>query len=80
MKDWNNIDLDSHEIDSAIVDEYTFETLLLEINCNLPEINEATVRQQFNKSLDATIEQAKDIFESNLKNILNHATKERNAK
>jgi formiminotetrahydrofolate cyclodeaminase len=77
---WNNIDLNSHEIDSAIIDEYTFEGLLLEINYNLPEINEDTVRKQFLTSLNQNMEQAKDIFESNLKNILKYAKKERASK
>lgn len=77
MKDWNNIDLNNHEIDSAIIDEYTFASLLLEIKCNLPVINEHTIRAQFLASLDHTIEEAKDIFESNLKNIIKQAKKER---
>lgn len=72
-QDWNNIDLDSHEVGCAIVDEYTFESLLLEIECNLPVINEDTVREQFYKSLKSNFDEAKDIFESNIKNIVSHA-------
>ncbi len=74
-KDWNNIDLDSHEVGSAIVDEYTFEGLLLEIECNLPVINLETVRKQFYDSLSKNIEQAKEVFEANLHNIVRHAQK-----
>jgi len=79
-QDWNNIDLDSHEVESAIVDEYTFAGLLLEIECNLPVITMETVRKQFYDSLNINIEQAKEIFEANLHNIVRHAQKKHGRK
>ena len=48
---WRNIDLKSATERAAnILEPYNFETLLLEIETNLPEINEETVEQQFLKS------------------------------
>lgn len=75
--DWNNIDLRSHEIGSAIIDEYTFETLLLEINCNIKEINPETVRKQFEESLRAQIDSAREVFEANFNNIVKEAQRQR---
>jgi len=76
---WNNIDLTSaYERSQDILDGYDSETLLLEVNCNLREINEQTVRAQFMESLNSKIQSAKDIFEANLKNYVAQAIKERN--
>lgn len=80
MKNWNNIDLDSHEIDSALIDEFTFEDLLLMINCNLPQITEYLVRKEFYKFLNDKVQEVKEVFESNLTNIVKHAKEERNEK
>ena len=76
--DWNNVDLtDSYERDQTILDPYSFDALLLEISCNLKEINEKTVTAQFNETLNDRIMEAKEIFAANLKNIVNQARKER---
>ena len=75
--DWNNVDLNSHEIDSYLIDPLTFEVLLLEINCNIPEITPATVTTQFEEDLQSRIEEARSVFKSNLKNIVKKAKKDR---
>jgi hypothetical protein len=75
--DWNNIDLNSHEVDSYLIDPLTFGTLLLEINCNIRDINAATVTAQFEEDLQSRIEEARSIFKSNLKNIVKKAKKDR---
>ena len=75
--DWNNIDLNSYEVDCNLIDGLTFETLLLEIHCNIREINETTVRKQFEDDLNSRVDEAKSIFEANLKNIVKKAKKER---
>jgi len=76
---WHNVNLsDNWEQDQNILDPYSFSTLLLEISCNLPQINEATVTAQFEQNLKMKIETAKEIFESNLKNIVKHAIKDKN--
>ena len=75
---YSNIDFNSdYERNSNILDGYDFETLFLEISCNLREINEETVKQQFYESLNSKIQSAKDIFNANLKNIVKYAQEER---
>ena len=76
--DYLNIYFSSdHKRNSNLLDGYDFETLFLEISCNLIEINEETVKQQFYESLNSKIQSAKDIFNANLKNIVKHAQEER---
>lgn len=76
--DYLNIDFNSDsERNSNLLDAYDFETLFLEISCNLREINEETVKQQFYESLNSKIQSAKDIFNANLKNIVKYAQEER---
>ena len=73
-----NINLDNdHERNTDILDGYDLETLFLEISCNLTEINEETVKQQFYESLNSKIQSAKDVFNANLKNIVKYAQEER---
>ena len=73
-----NIDLSNdYERNTDILDGYDLETLFLEISCNLSEINEETVKQQFYESLNSKIQSAKDIFNANLKNIVKYAQEER---
>ena len=75
---YSNIDFNSdYERNSNILDGYDFETLFLEISCNLTEINEETVKQQFYESLNSKIQSAKDVFNANLKNIVKYAQEER---
>ena len=79
--DWSDIDLDSgYERDLPMLDNYTFENLLLEVNCNIPNINEDSVRKQFNESLESKITSCKEIFEDNLENIVNYAIEYRKDK
>lgn len=75
---WNNVDLsDGYERDQQLIDGLSFDTLLLEISCNLSEINECTVAAQFEYDLQSRITEAREIFESNLKNIVLTAKRER---
>jgi len=76
--DWSNIDLNSeYERDLDILSSYDFDTLLLEINCNVKEINKLTVLAQFEESLKANIETARSIVKDNLANIVKKAKEER---
>lgn len=75
--DWFNVNLNSHEIDSYLIDPLTFSTLLLEINCNIRDINPATVTAQFEEDLQSRIEEARSVFKSNLKNIVKKAQSDR---
>ena len=79
--DWNNVDLrNDYECSREILTGYRFETLLLEISCNLREINKDTVRKQFETELQNRIKEAKEIFEANLNNIVKEAQRDRNIK
>ena len=76
--DFLNINLNNdHERNTDILDGYNLDTLFLEISCNLPEINEETVKKQFYESLNSKIQSAKDIFNANLQNIVKYAQEER---
>ena len=76
--DYLNINLNNdHERNTDILDGYNLDTLFLEISCNLREINEETVKQQFYESLNSKIQCAKDIFNANLQNIVKYAKEER---
>lgn len=76
--DWNNVDLISaFESSRNLIENLTFDALLLEINCNLREINPATVRAQFETDLQSRVTEARSIFAANLDNIVAHARMER---
>ncbi len=76
--DWNNIDLERGvERDKNILEPYSFETLLLEIHCNLPEINPEIVKSQFKEQIMLKTQEAWRIFHANLDNIVKYAQKER---
>lgn len=78
---WNNINLNSaYEREQNILDSLTTETLLLEIACNVKDINEASVTAQFEADLKMAVDSAKEVFKNNLKNITAYAIKERNSK
>lgn len=72
--DWSNVDLkDAFQSSRNLIEGLTFDTLLLEINCNLREINAATVTAQFETDLRSRIDEAREIFRDNLNNIVRHA-------
>ena len=76
--DWNNVDLkDAFNSSRNLIENLTFDVLLLEINCNLREINAETVRAQFEMDLQSRVTEAREIFAKNLANIVSHARKER---
>lgn len=76
---WSNIDLNSsYEASQDILDGYSFETLLLEIHCNLKVINKETVKQHFENELKMKIQSARDIFEANIENVVKKAIEEKN--
>lgn len=76
--DWTNVDLeDGYERDQNILDPYNFDTLLLEITCNVRDINPETVRAQFETTLKSKIDSAMEVFANNFENIIKQASKER---
>lgn len=77
--DWTNVNLlSAYERDQNIIDPLNFDTLIMECHCNLREINESTVKAQFEEDLRSRITSAREILENNLKNIVKQVNKERN--
>ena len=77
--DSNNIDLNSSfERSLNLLDPYSFDTLLLEVACNIKDINTDTVMAQARESINAKYNEALEILESNLSNITKVAQAERN--
>ena len=75
---WKNVDLtDGYEREQDFLDGYSFDTLLLEIQCNLKEINRKTVEEQFLEVLNSKIESAREVFYNNIDNIVAQAKEER---
>lgn len=77
--DWKNVNLkDNYERDQNIIDPLNFDTLLLEISCNIRNINKETIKAQFEEDLKNRIQSAREVFNNNIDNILNEALKYRN--
>jgi hypothetical protein len=77
--DWNNVDLtrEGFERSRNLIENLTFDALLLEIHCNLPSITAQTVTAQFETDLASRITEAREIFAANLANIVRQCRKER---
>ena len=75
---WNNVDLNSSEVESNLLENYTFSTLLLEVNCNIREINKETVKAQAMESINAKYKESIEILNANLDNLTKFAQDERN--
>ena len=63
-----------------ILEPLNFETLLLEVECNLKTITPHTVRLQFELDMRSAIESARDVFNHNLPGIMRDAVNHRNMK
>jgi len=78
--DWKNIDLENgYEKSQNLMENYTFEQLLLEVYCNLREENltEKEIKKHALSVFNAKLREAKEILNDNLVNITNHAKNER---
>jgi hypothetical protein len=76
--DWNNVNLENDfERSRDMLDSYDFETLLLEVSCNLREITPETVGEQALLSIKQKYDTAIEILEANLENITKYAQAER---
>lgn len=77
---WENIDLsDGYERSQNFLDPYSFDTLLLEINCNIPndKITREAVLKQVQENIQNKVEEAYHIIECNLDNIVKQAREEK---
>ena len=78
MTNWNNLNLDNgYERSLYLLEPIVIDTLLLEIDCNLDQINEDTITAQFEESLKQRIQESRDIFKKNLANFVKKAKKVR---
>lgn len=76
---WNNVNLnDGYERSQNLLDPYNFDTLLLEVSCNIKEINTETVKAQAMESMRAKYYTAVEILSANIENITAKAIEERN--
>ena len=76
--DWENINLKSpFERSLNLITPLTFETLLLEVGCNIPEITKGAIIMQFKEDVSNRVEEAWEIFGANLDAIFAEAKKQR---
>jgi hypothetical protein len=80
MTDWKNIDLDSWEISLSLIESLSFSEFILELDCNCQNLTHAALREQFEEDLRNRIEDAREVFNSNIGNILAHVRKLRKEK
>ena len=79
--DWSNVNLEEPANKNLnLIDGLTFGDLLLEISCNIGDINEDTVAIQFKHDMINRMAEGYEIFRDNLKGIVAAAKKERNGK
>jgi hypothetical protein len=72
MTDWKNIQLDSWEISLSLIDGLSFSEFVLEADCNCANVTKAALRAQFEDDLQSRIEDAREVFEHNLENLVRH--------
>lgn len=76
--DWANVDLErATERELKILEPYSFDTLLLEISCNLQEITEETVLKQARATIKGKIADMEQVLKDNLANVTKYAQGER---
>jgi len=76
--DWEKIDLkSSFERHLNLIEPLTFDALLLEIDCNIPQITKGAIINQFKEDLSSRIEEAWEIFGANLDSIHSAAKQKR---
>jgi hypothetical protein len=80
MTDWKNIDLDSWEISLSLIDGLTFSEFVLDVDCSCPNITKAALRVQFEEELQSRIDDAREVFEHNLDNLVRHVANIRKQK
>ena len=78
--DWNNIDLtDGYQRNLNILEPYNFETLLLELNCNIPtkDLTKEAILKQAKDVIKAKYTEAMEILENNADNVLKYELEDR---
>jgi hypothetical protein len=77
---WSNIDLNSaYKRSLNLLDPYSFETLLLELHCNIP--NEKLTKEEIQKHAKSVLlekyQTAIEILNDNIDNILKYEQEQR---
>lgn len=72
------LNLNGADRDKNILDPYSFDILLLEISCNLREINKAEIKKHFLAELERKAQDAKEYFNEHQDEILENALEYRN--
>ena len=78
--DWNNINLSSaYQRNLNILEPYDFETLLLELHCNIPtkDLTKEAVLSHAKEVINAKMIEAIEILESNVENVLKYELEQR---
>lgn len=78
MTDWTNLEL-PEDNDLNLLEAYSIDALLLEVSCNLPEINAKTVKAQALESLATNLQDFHAILDANLDSIVKEALAQRKA-
>ena len=78
--DWNNVDLkDGYQRSQTFLDGYSFDTLLLELQCNYPKekLTKEVVMKHVTTIIENNVAEALSIVNSNLDNIIRISLDER---
>ena len=77
MNDWNNLELDKHPRDRerAIMDRFTFDDLILQVDCNCEVLTKAAVIAEFKAWLE--LSSADDLVELYADDIVKIVTNRR---
>jgi len=76
-QEWSDLNLTGSNLGRAILDEYTFGGLLLEVHCNVQTITPNAIRAQFDRELRAKMDSAREVFAANAESIFLHAVTQR---
>lgn len=77
---WKNVNLDdAYEAGRNLLENYTFETLLLEVHCNLKteQLNATEIKTHARKMLFDKYQESLEILNDNIDNIVTKANKDR---
>jgi hypothetical protein len=78
MINWENVDLDSWQVSLPLVDGLSFSEFLLTLDCSCSVVTAEAVRKQFEEELMSRVEDAREVLEANLSNIVIKANKTKN--
>jgi hypothetical protein len=78
MINWGSLDLDGWEISLPLIDGLSFSEFLLALDGSCSVVTADGVRKQFEEELLSRVEDAREVLEANLSNIVIKANKTKN--